>query len=56
MAQEVEPLITAEWGQDYPYNLLCDPLKNDTTGTKHVLAGCSPIAMSQTMRHFRSPV
>ena len=54
-AQEVEPLIEVEWGQDYPYNLLCDPLKNDTTGTRHVLAGCAPIAMSQTMRHFRSP-
>lgn len=54
-AQEVEPLIKAQWGQDYPYNLMCAPLKNDTTGTKHVLAGCAPIAMSQTMRHFRSP-
>ena len=54
-AQEVEPLIKAEWGQDYPYNLLCPPLAKDTTGARHVLAGCAPITMSQIIRHFRSP-
>lgn len=54
-AQEVEPLITTGWGQDYPYNLLCQPLKGDTTGTRHVLAGCAPIVLSQTLCHFRTP-
>ena len=54
-AQEVEPLITTQWGQDYPYNLMCAPLKNDTTGTRHVLAGCAPIVLSQTLCHFRTP-
>lgn len=54
-AQEVEPLISTEWGQDYPYNLLCPPLRSDTTGTRHVLAGCAPIVLSQTLCHYRKP-
>ena len=54
-AQKVEPLIMSEWGQDYPYNLYCPAYRGDTTGTRHQLAGCAPIVMSQVIRHFRSP-
>lgn len=52
---EVKPLIATQWGQGAPYNLYCPLEKNDTTGTRHVLAGCGPLVMSQTVRHFRFP-
>ncbi len=47
----VEPLITSEWGQEYPYNELCPTL---TTGKKSV-TGCVATAMAQIMYYYKQP-
>ncbi len=47
-----EPLLTTQWTQGYPYNMLCpaDPLEN----YKHSYAGCPAIAMGQILNHLRT--
>ena len=47
-----QPLLTTQWTQEYPYNMLCpaDPLEN----YKHSYAGCPSIAMGQIINHLRT--
>ena len=48
---KVEPLITAEWGQTYPYNELCPTLSSGS----HAVTGCGATAMAQIMYKYKSP-
>ena len=52
--EAIEPLLTTEWGQEYPYNRKCPTITIDST-EKHVYAGCGPLVMSQTIRYFKQP-
>jgi hypothetical protein len=52
--EEVKPLVTSQWSQGEPYNLLCPAEKKDTV-LKHAFAGCGPIVMSQVIRSHRFP-
>ena len=46
------PLLTTQWNQDYPYNLLCpaDPLENYA----HSYTGCPATAMGQIINYLRT--
>ena len=46
----VGPLLTAQWGQGSPYNLLCP-----NTGNKRAPVGCVATAMSQIMYYWKWP-
>ena len=46
----IEPLITSEWGQWFPFNTKCPVIKGDTCPT-----GCTATAMAQVMRYYRTP-
>ncbi|MGN1262934.1 MAG: C10 family peptidase [Prevotella sp.] len=52
--EAVEPLLSTEWGQEYPYNRKCPTIRIDSID-KHVYAGCGPLVMSQTIRYFKQP-
>ena len=47
-----KPLLTSEWEQGYPYNMLCpaDPFENYA----HSYAGCPAIAMGQIINYLRT--
>ena len=47
-----EPLLSTQWSQGYPYNMLCpaDPLEN----YNHSYAGCPATAMGQIINHLRT--
>ena len=46
----IEPLLTTQWGQGTPYNLLC-PTKNG----EFPLTGCVATAMAQVMYYYKWP-
>ena len=46
----IYPLLTTNWGQDYPYNLNCP----DFFGYGQCIAGCVATAMAQVMYYHRS--
>ena len=49
----VEPLLTTEWDQDWPYNELCP---DDPVGPGgHAYAGCVATAMGQVMKYWNHP-
>ena len=50
MAQN--PLLTTQWNQDYPYNMLCpaDPYEN----YNHSYTGCPATAMGQIINYLRT--
>jgi len=51
---QVEPLLTATWNQDYPYNILCP---EDPAGPGgHVYVGCVATAMAMIMHYWRYPI
>ena len=51
---EVEPLLTCPWHQNFPYNLYCP---EDTAGPGgHTYAGCVATAMVQIMFYWRYPL
>lgn len=52
-SKDVEPLLTATWNQDWPYNYLC-PEDNQGSGG-HVYVGCVATAMAQIMYYWRYP-
>ena len=52
-AEEIAPLVTAEWAQWYPYSRYCPTVLIDSS-EQHVYAGCAPLAMSQLMHATRS--
>lgn len=47
---EIEPIISTQWGQEYPYNRMCPTVTIDSV-QKHVYAGCGPLVMSQVICH-----
>lgn len=49
----ISPLLTSLWNQDYPYNMLC-PVNSSGPGG-HVYAGCVATAMSMVMHYWRYP-
>ena len=51
---DIEPLMTNLWNQDFPYNALC-PEDEDGPGG-HVYAGCVATAMSMIMYYYRYPL
>ena len=51
--RDVSPLISANWNQDYPWNLQCP---YDAAGPgNHVYAGCVAVAMAQIMKYWEYP-
>lgn len=51
---EVVPILTSEWGQEYPYNRMCPTITVDSV-EKHLYAGCGPLVMSQVIRRYGRP-
>lgn len=49
---EVEPLLSTQWDQDAPYNLLCPAVED----VDHALTGCVATAMAQVMYYYKYPV
>ncbi len=49
----VDPLLTTEWDQDYPYNYFCPSDYNGPGG--RVYAGCVATAMAQVMKYWNYP-
>lgn len=47
-----QPLLTTQWSQSYPYNMLCpaDPHEN----YEHCYTGCPATAMGQIINHLRT--
>ena len=47
-----QPLLTTQWTQEYPYNMLCpaDPLEN----YNHSYTGCPATAMGQIINYLRT--
>ncbi len=51
--KDVEPLLTATWNQDWPYNYYCP---EDAAGPGgHVYVGCVSTAMCMIMQYWRYP-
>jgi|GEM_PF-2401198 len=50
----VTPLLTTNWGQDAPYNLLA-PVFKQNGDTYHCPAGCVATAMAQVMNYHKWP-
>ena len=53
--EEVKPLIKTQWGQHYPFNLLCPETDNNNGENIYKLAGCGPVAMAQVVNYHRYP-
>lgn len=53
MRGNVDPLISTNWNQDNPYNLLCPTGQGGPAG--HAYAGCVATAMSMVMKHWNWP-
>lgn len=53
---QVQPLITATWNQDFPYNSMC-PVDQTVypNYVHHVPAGCVAVAMGMIMDYWRYP-
>jgi hypothetical protein len=51
--QDVEPLISSNWDQPFPYNGMCPADPAGSNG--HAIAGCVPVAMGQIMYYYRWP-
>ena len=50
---DIEPMITSNWNQPFPYNGMCPA---DLAGSNgHAIAGCVPVAMGQIMYYYRWP-
>ncbi len=53
-SRSVAPLITTQWDQGVPYNILCPEDAEGPGG--HVWAGCTAVAMAQVMRYWACPL
>ena len=53
MRGDVAPLISTNWNQDNPYNLLCPTGQGGPAG--HAYAGCVATAMSMVMKYWNWP-
>ncbi|MFR9166746.1 MAG: C10 family peptidase [Dysgonomonas sp.] len=54
-AKEILPLVTAEWGQDAPYNDKCPQMLNDEGEYQNTITGCVATAMAQAMYYYKWP-
>lgn len=54
MRGDIAPLISTNWNQDNPYNLLCPTGQGGPAG--HAYAGCVATAMSMVMKYWNWPV
>ena len=52
--RDIDPLLTALWNQDSPYNAMC-PVDEQGPGG-HVYVGCVATAMSMIMHYWRYPL
>ena len=50
---DVEPMITSNWNQPFPYNEMCPADPAGSVG--HAIVGCVPVAMGQIMYYYRWP-
>lgn len=50
----VSPLMTTEWGQSYPYNMLCPKIKADGTDVLPS-SGCVATALAQILKYYKYP-
>lgn len=48
---DIAPLISSQWNQDSPYNLLCPEIDGE-----HTLTGCVATAEAQVLRYWKYPV
>ena len=46
----VAPIIKTQWGQRYPYNLMCPEISG-----QHAVTGCGPTAIAQVLYHYKWP-
>lgn len=53
--EEVKPLIKTQWGQHFPFNLLCPVTDKSNEESPYKLAGCGPVAMAQVVNYHRYP-
>lgn len=53
-SKDIEPMLTATWNQDWPYNYLCPEDESGPGG--HVYVGCVSTAMCQIMQYWRYPL
>ena len=49
--EDIEPLLTTRWGQDYPFNIMT-PIRGQAT---HCTTGCVATAMAQVMNYHEWP-
>ena len=52
----VAPMVTARWGQSYPYNTLCPLDSNWTDPYPQCVTGCVATAMAQIMHYWQWPI
>ena len=52
--ENIKPLITTRWGQQFPYNLYAPQVTKGGV-TSIVPAGCGPIAMAQVINYHQYP-
>ena len=53
--EDVKPLIRTQWGQHFPFNLLCPETDKSNEENPYKLAGCGPVAMAQVVNYHRYP-
>ena len=53
--EDVKPLIRTQWGQHFPFNLLCPETDKSNEQNPYKLAGCGPVAMAQVVNYHRYP-
>ena len=53
--EDIKPLIRTQWGQGFPFNLLCPETDKSSETNPYKLAGCGPVAMAQVVNYHRYP-
>ena len=53
--EDVKPLIRTQWGQHFPFNLLCPETDKSNEQNPYKLAGCGPVAMAQVVNYHQYP-
>lgn len=53
--ENIKPLIKTQWGQNFPYNVLCPKTEKEDGQTAYNLAGCGSLAMAQMVNYHHYP-
>ena len=53
--ENIKPLIQTQWGQNYPFNLLCPKIVNKYGETTYMAAGCGAVSMAQIVNYHQYP-